>query len=110
MKTEEPKKKKKVYKRKDTSLPRPPFLTGEQVAEILNCSYKTLRRMDADGRLKPAFALSPNAVRYDLGDIEAFIQNAKGSLPLDPQQIQKRADQAAALALVGTEHQLPLSQ
>ena len=55
----------------------PMLLTIRQTAAALQVCEKTLWALTRDGKL-PAVRIGTRAVRYDMADVRAFIEAAKG--------------------------------
>lgn len=53
-----------------------PLLTADQVAELLGVTTRYVWRLGREGEL-PRIELGPNSVRFDRGDIDAFIEQRR---------------------------------
>ena len=60
--------------------PAPLLLTARQAAAALQVCQKTLWALTRAGKL-PAVHIGARGIRYDVGDLRAFIEKAKASTP-----------------------------
>lgn len=53
------------------------YMTPKEVAELLSIHEETLRRWRAEGEGPPWHKLSDRVIRYDRGELEAWLEQQK---------------------------------